>query len=156
MNITATLLIQVLAFVILIWLVNRKLWGPLSSMMEARQKRIEEGLAASDEGKKALERADQKVEEVIKEAKEQAAVVLHQAQQRASDVVEESKQKAADEAARILDSAKAEVEQEMSRAKEELRKSVSGLVVSGVEQILKREVKEADHQEVLSGLSAKL
>jgi len=155
-NITATLLIQIIAFVILIWLVNKKLWGPLSTMMEARQKKIEEGLAASEEGKKALEKAGQKADEALQEAKEQAAVVIHQAQQRANDIVEESKQKASEEADRILVSAKSEIEQEAGRAKEDLRKKVSGLVLSGVEQVLKREVKESDHQEILSDLGAKL
>ncbi|HID00334.1 MAG TPA: F0F1 ATP synthase subunit B, partial [Piscirickettsiaceae bacterium] len=33
MNINATLLIQIVAFILLIWFVNKVLWGPLTKLM---------------------------------------------------------------------------------------------------------------------------
>ena len=40
MNVTATLIGQIIVFALLIWFVNRFLWGPLTRVMEDRKQRI--------------------------------------------------------------------------------------------------------------------
>lgn len=152
MSINATLLIQIIAFVLLIWFVNKVLWGPLSKLMEDRQKRIADGLSAAEKGKHELELAEQKAKEILKDAKTQAQNVLSQAEKRGSEIVEDAKVKAGEEADRIKAAAQAELEQEVSRAREELRKEVSGLVVEGAEKILHKEVNAAAHNDMLQTL----
>ncbi|MBF6058791.1 MULTISPECIES: F0F1 ATP synthase subunit B [Thiomicrorhabdus] len=152
MSINATLLIQIIAFVLLIWFVNKVLWGPLSKLMEERQKKIADGLSAAEKGKHELELAEQKAKEVLKEAKAQAQNVLSQAEKRGSEIVEDAKVKATEEADRIKASAQAEIEQEVSRAREELRKEVAVLAISGAEKILSKEVNAAAHNDMLEAL----
>jgi F-type H+-transporting ATPase subunit b len=151
-SINATLLIQIIAFLLLIWFVNKVLWGPLSKLMEDRQKKIADGLSAAEKGKHELELAEQRAKEVLKEAKEQAQNVLSQAEKRGSEIVEDAKIKATEEADRIKASAHAEIEQEVSRAREDLRKEVSALVVSGAEKILHKEVDATAHNAMLETL----
>ena len=152
MSINATLIIQIIAFMALIWFVQKVLWGPLSKLMEERQKKIADGLSAAEEGKNALETAELKAKEVLKDAKSQAQVVLGQAEKRGSEIVEDAKVKATEEADRIKASAQAELEQEASRAKENLRKEVSALVIAGSEKILNKEVDAATHDDMLQSL----
>ncbi|MBO1923450.1 F0F1 ATP synthase subunit B [Thiomicrorhabdus xiamenensis] len=152
MSINATLLIQIIAFVLLIWFVNKVLWGPLSKLMEERQKKIADGLSAAEKGKHELELAEQKAKEVLKEAKAQAQNVLSQAEKRGSEIVEDAKVKATEEAERIKASAQAEIEQEVSRAREQLRKEVATIAVSGAEKILGKEVNAAAHNDMLEAL----
>jgi F-type H+-transporting ATPase subunit b len=151
-SINATLLIQIIAFIILVWFVNKVLWGPLSKLMADRQKKIADGLSAAEKGKHELELAEQKAKEVLKEAKAQAQNVLSQAEKRASEIVEDSKVKAAEEADRIKASAQAEIEQEVSRAREELRKEVASIAISGAEKILSKEIDAATHDAMLDTL----
>ncbi|BBP47102.1 ATP synthase subunit b [Thiosulfatimonas sediminis] len=152
MSINATLLIQIIAFVLLIWFVNKVLWGPLSKLMEERRKKIADGLSAAEKGKHELELAEQKAKEVLKEAKAQAQNVLSQAEKRGSEIVEDAKVKATEEADRIKASAQAEIEQEVSRAREQLRKEVASIAVSGAEKILNKEVNAAAHNDMLEAL----
>ena len=152
MSINATLLIQIIAFVLLIWFVNKVLWGPLSKLMEDRQKKIADGLSAAEKGKHELELAEKRAKDVLKDAKSQAQTVLSQAEKRGSEIVEDAKIKATEEADRIKASAQAEIEQEVSRAREELRKEVSELVVEGAEKILQKEVNPATHNQMLESL----
>ncbi len=152
MSINATLLIQMIAFVLLIWFVNKVLWAPLSKLMEDRQKKIADGLSAAEKGKHELELAEQKAKEVLKDAKTQAQNVLSQAEKRGSEIVEDAKVKAAEEADRIKASAQAEIEQEVSRAREGLRKEVASIAISGAEKILKKEVDAATHNDMLETL----
>lgn len=156
MNINATLLIQIIAFIALIWFVNKMLWGPLSKLMADRQKRIADGLSAAEKGKHELELAEKRAKEVLKDAKVQAQSILSQAEKRGSEIVEDAKLKASEEADRIKASAQAEIEQEASRAREELRQEVSALVVSGASKILHKEVDAAAHNDMLTALVKEL
>lgn len=156
MSITITLIAQVLAFTILIWLVNKHLWGPLSAVLEARQKKIADGLAASEKGLQEQEMAEKRAEEVVNEAKQQAAEIIAQAEARSSQVVEESKGKATEEADRIIAGAQAEIDQEVNRAKDGLRKQVAELAVAGASKIVGKEIDVSAHKAALKDLIAQI
>lgn len=156
MNITVTLFAQVFAFVLLIFFVNKVLWGPLSAMMAARQKRIADGLAEAARGKHEMELAAKRAAEILREAKEKAAEIITQSEKRGSELVEEAKGHAKAEADRILVGAKAEIEQEVYRAKEQLRMQVSAVALAGAEKILGREIDAKAHNDLLEKLVAEI
>lgn len=156
MNITVSLFAQIIAFVLLIWFVNKVLFGPLSGMMAARQKRIADGLAAAEKGKHEQELAEKRAKEVLHDAKTQASEIIAQAQKRSGEIVEEAKVSARDEGQRILTAAKAEIEREANQAREQLRSQVASLAVVGAERILKKEVNAAAHGDMLNELATKI
>ena len=156
MNITVTLFAQIIAFVLLIWFVNRLLWGPASKMLEDRQKRIADGLAASEKGKHELELAEKKAKEVLQEAKNRAGEIVAQAEKRANEMVEEAKGDARTEAERIVSAANAEIEREVNRAKEGLRAEVAGVAVAGASKILKKEIDAKAHDDLVKDLVAQI
>jgi len=155
-NITVTLIPQMIAFILLIWFVNKVLWGPLSEMMEARQKRIADGLAAAEKGKHEQELAEKRAKEVLQDAKNQAAEIIAQAQKRSSEIVEESKDNARAEGERIINASKAEIEREVAQAKEQLRSQLASVAVAGAEKILKKEINANAHSDMLNELAAKI
>jgi len=155
-NITVTLLAQMIAFILLIWFVNKVMWGPLSGIMEARQKRIADGLAAAEKGKHEEELDKKKAIGVLKEAKQQAAEVVAQGQKRASEIVEEAKETARTEGERIVTAANAEIEREINQAKEALRAQVASIAVAGAQKVLKREIDAKSHDALLNDLAAEI
>jgi F-type H+-transporting ATPase subunit b len=155
-DIGITLFAQVLAFVILIWLVNKYMWGPLNDVMEARRAKISDGLSASEQGKKDMELAVLQAEEVLKEAKQEAAGIINQAQTRSSQIVEEAKTTATEEADRVKAGAQAEIDQEVNRAKEALRKQVSDVALIRASKVLGKEIDASTHQDVLDDLVSQL
>lgn len=156
MNITATLLAQIVAFVLLIIFVNKYLWGPLTAMMAERQKKIDDGLAASEKGKHELELAEQNAQEKLNEAKNQAAEIIANSEKRASEIIEEAKAAARSEGERLLTAAKAEIDQEANRAKEELRGSVAAIAVAGAGKILNKEINESAHADLMNDLAKQI
>lgn len=156
MNITATLLGQMLAFVMLIIFVNRVLWGPVSKMLEDRQKRIADGLAAGEKGRHELELAEKRAKESLHDAKGKAGEIIALAEKRASEIVEQAKQDARAEAERIQASAKADLDKEVHRAKEVLRGQVSSIAVAGASKILKKEINAKAHEDLLKDLVAQI
>ncbi|NOX76144.1 MAG: F0F1 ATP synthase subunit B [Gammaproteobacteria bacterium] len=156
MNITVTLIAQMIAFGLLIWFVNKVMWGPLSGIMEARQKRIADGLAAAEKGKHEEERAKKKAMVVLKEAKDQASDIVAQGQKRASEIVEEAKDTARVEGERIVTAANAEIEREINQAREALRAQVASIAVAGAEKVLRREIDAKSHDALLNELAAEI
>jgi len=155
-NITVTLIAQMIAFIIMIWLVNKFMWGPVSGLLQARQKRIADGLAAAEKGKHEQELAEKRALEALKESKAQAADIIAQAQKRASEIVEDAKTNARGEADRIISAANAEIATEVNQAKEHLREQVSGLVVAAASQVLKREINAKAHEQIIKDVAAKI
>lgn len=156
MNINFTLIAQALTFAVLIWFTVTFVWPPLLRAIEKRQKDIADGLAAAQEGKSALEVAARKSELTISEAKEKAGEIISQAEKRGSQIVEEAKTSAKAEGDRIIAGAQAEIDQEVNRAKEALRGQVSSLAIAGAEKILRKEIDQKAHSELLAKLSAEL
>jgi len=155
-NITVSLFGQIVAFILLIWFVNKVLWHPLSTMMEDRRKRIAEGLAAGERGRHEQELAEKRAQQVIHEAKEQANEIILQAQRRGNEIVDESKDSARVEGERILISAQAEIEQEANRVKDELRSQVGTIAMAGAAKILDREIDKKAHTDLLKELVSQI
>jgi len=155
-NITATLLAQIVAFVLLIFFVNKYLWGPLTAMMAERQKKIDDGLAASEKGKHELELAEKGAVNKLKDAKNQAAEIIVQSEKRAGEIVEEAKANARAEGDRLVTAAKAEIDQEANRVREEIRGSVAAIAIAGAGKILNKEINESVHADLMNDLAKQI
>ncbi|MEN9433073.1 MAG: hypothetical protein RLZZ422_662 [Pseudomonadota bacterium] len=156
MNVTLTLIGQVIVFSILIWFVKGVLWEPMLKVLNDRKQRIADGLAAAEKGKHEEELARQKALEELKKAKADAAEIIAQAQRRAGEIVDEAKNAALEEAGRVKQAAQSELEQEVSRAREGLRAQVAQLAVAGAEKILGKEIDAAAHAKALDELAAQI
>ena len=156
MNITATLLVQLVAFAVLIFFVNRVLWKPLSKVMTDRQARIEQGLLAAEQGQEEKKAAEQKIQQMVDESKAQALDITNKAQQQANQIVKDAKEQAKVEADKVKVQADQELAQQVNHAKSELKTHVSALVMQGVKSVLDKEVDEKAHQAMLTKLTQSL
>ncbi|WP_166422478.1 F0F1 ATP synthase subunit B [Paraglaciecola sp. 20A4] len=156
MNINATLFGELLAFIFFVWFCMKFVWPPIMGAIEERQKKIADGLAASERGEKDLELAQEKATEQLKEAKTQAAGIIEQAKKRGTQIVDEETQRAHQERENIIAQGHAEIEAERNRAKEDLRKQVAALAVAGAERILERQIDAAAQSDIVAKLVAEL
>jgi F-type H+-transporting ATPase subunit b len=155
-SITATLIIQIIVFLILIWFTMKFVWPPVTAALDERSRKVAEGLSAADKAKAELNAANQRVEQQLAGARTDAAKRLADAERLAQQMIEEAKGRANDEGAKIIAAAKAEAAQELVKARESLREQVAALAVKGAEQILKREVNAGVHAELLTRLKTEL
>jgi F-type H+-transporting ATPase subunit b len=156
MDINASLIGQAITFAILVWVTMKLVWPPLVRALDERSKTIADGLAAAEKGKRELTLVEKRVAAEMDRAKQQAAEIVAQGEKRCAVMVEETKAKAKIEADRIIANAKAELDREVQRAKGELRAQVASLAVAGAEKILKRQVDQKAHADLLAALKARL
>ena len=156
MSFNLTLIAQAVAFALFIWFTVKFVWPPLLRAIETRQKTIADGLAAAEEGKRSLELSHKRADDEIKKARERAAELLAQAEKRGAQLVEAAKNTAKEEGNREKAAAKAEIEQAIQRAREQLRDQVASLAVAGAEKILRREVDQKAHADLLDSIKKQL
>ena len=156
MSFNLTLIAQAVAFALFIWFTVKFVWPPLLRAIETRQKTIADGLAAAEQGKRALEESSKQADASIAQGRSRAAEVITQAEKRAAQMIEEARNAAKEEGNREKAAAKAEIEQQVTRAREQLRDQVASLAVAGAEKILRREVDQKAHADLLDSIKKQL
>jgi len=155
-DLNATIIGQTIAMVVFVWLCAKYLWPHIIDALEERQKQIEEGLAAADKSVEKLQQAKAEADEIVADARKQATSILDQAHSRANEIVAEGKAAGVKERDRQLEAARAEIEQETNRAREDLRGQVSAIAIASAEKILRREIDDRQHQDILGKLASEL
>jgi len=156
MNINATLIGQAIAFFLFVVFCMKYVWPPILHALEERKKKIADGLAAGEHGKREQALAEDRAKDLLRKAKEQAGEIITRADKRATEIVEEAKGDARAEGGRLLTAAKAEIDQEVNRVKEDLRGQVVSVALAAASKVLEREVDETAHAELLNKLAAEI
>lgn len=156
MNLNATLFFQMIVFFILGWVTMRFVWPPITKAIEERREKIAEGLAAAEKGKSDLAQTQAKITAMEESAKAELHLRTTEAEKHGAQIIDQARQEAERERARIVEQARQEAEQEAQRVREALRDDVAKLAVQGASQILKREVDQKAHADLLAQLKAQL
>ncbi len=156
MNINATLIGQTIAFAFFVWFCMKYVWPPLMQVLNDRQKKIADGIAAAERAEQDLSLARTTSKAKLRKAREQAQAIIDQANKRATQIVEEAKQQARVEGDRLKAAAEAEIEQEANLARQALRSQVAALAVVGAERILGEQIDIAANSKLVDDLAAQL
>lgn len=156
MFINASLIVQMIVFLILVGFTMKYVWPPIVKALDERAAKIAAGLSAADKAKAELAGAEAQIAKELAQTKAESGKLISDAEKRAAAIVDAAKGRAEEEGAKILAAAKADAEQQVSRAREALREQVAALAVKGAEQILQKEVNAGVHAELLARLKTEL
>lgn len=120
---------QVVAFVIVAWILKRFAYQPVLQMLDERRKRIADSLAYAEKIKQELARTEASRQEVLNQANLQANKLIEEARAAAARVQEQETQKAVAAAEQIIAKAREAAAQDHARMLAELRREVGRLVV---------------------------
>jgi F-type H+-transporting ATPase subunit b len=156
MEINATLLGQLITFLLLVGFTMKYVWPPITKAMHDREKKIAAGLEASERSKRELELAEHKATTIVREAKQEASQIIDQAHKRSVQLVDEAKENARQEGKRILEHSQEEFAREVSQTKEMLRKQLAGLAIAGAEKIISRNLDATTNAALLDEFVAEI
>ena len=156
MSINATLFVQAIVFLILVWFTMTFVWPPIAKALDERAQKIADGLAAADKAKTELTAVNKRVEQELAQTRNETASRLADAESRGQAIIDEAKARATEEGNKIVAAARAEAEQQAIAAREALREQVAVLAVKGAEQILQKEVNAGVHADLLNRLKTEL
>ena len=135
-----TLVATVLSFLLLVWLLSAKAWGPLMKMMEERRTHIESMLSQAENERQQAEQIKREYQEEMRKARQEAQEVIAKATKvsevRAAEILAESHE----EAEKIKKSALVDIERERDRAISEVKAQVADLSVLVAEKIIRQKL----------------
>ncbi len=144
-----TLLVQVLAFIVLMLLLARYLYRPIQQVLEARTQRIEEGLKAAEEAQRQREAAGKEYEKKLDEARREGQALIEQVTARSEQLRKELEAKAREQADAMITKARGEIQQERKRAVEDLRRQVAELAVLAAGRVIAENLDAQTHRQLI-------
>ena len=140
---------QVIAFVLLTFFLRKFAFGPISAVLDERQKGIQDTLQEIAADRKSMEQARaeyaQRLAGIEAEAREHISHAVKQAQEEAAAILA----KARDEAVEQRNRAVMDIEQERKKAIVEIRSQMADLAVVAATRILEREINPSVHREMI-------
>jgi F-type H+-transporting ATPase subunit b len=151
-----SLLIQMINFLVLLFILWKLLYKPLVAQMDERsgaiKRSLDEAQAARLEAQREREEHAQKLQAAYGEAKAIRETALKEAAEEQRKLVDAAR----NEAARLIADARSEMEQDVRRARQELRQEVSDLAVTVAERLMRKSLREPDHRRIVDEEIARL
>ncbi|MDP9320384.1 MAG: F0F1 ATP synthase subunit B [Chloroflexota bacterium] len=142
-------LVAIVQFLILFFLLQRFLWGPIQKTLQARADRIREGLENAEAAKREREQMKTEVERLLAEARREAAAIAERATKAAEAAAAQIRAEAKAEGDRLRERAKADAEQLHQQALSQLRAEVASMAVLAASKILGKEVDANTHRALI-------
>jgi len=130
-------LFQLVTFLIVLLIFKRWILPPINKTMDARRKTLEESLQNARKAKEDLEKAEARVEEMLKKGRLSADSVIKGAQEEYKGIVAKAEAAASEQAQRVMADAKDQISQEHNKLREELKGELADLVILTTEKVLR-------------------
>jgi F-type H+-transporting ATPase subunit b len=142
-------LVAIVQFLVLFFLLQRFLGGPIQQTLQARADRIREGLALAEAAKRDRTAMKAEVERLLAEARREAAAIAERATRAAEAAGAEIRAEAKADADRLRERARADAEQLHQQALSQLRAEVAAMAVLAASKILGKEVDANAHRALI-------
>ncbi|MGB6770463.1 MAG: F0F1 ATP synthase subunit B [Candidatus Dormiibacterota bacterium] len=140
LSLNLTFLVEIVVFLVLLYLLSRYVFPPVNNALRARQQLIARSLSEAEEARREVEEAKKKERADLAEARHQAQEILDRAQKLGEELREELRQKGREEQEAMLTRARAELAQEREKAVSQLRNQVADLVLMATTKVLQEEL----------------
>lgn len=130
------LIIQTVAFLVLLWFLAKFVYPPLTRMLEKRDKAIEAGVKAAGEAEKKAAEAQEETAKLLKKARKDASDIVAIAKDEAVAMAAAADTKAKERTERLIADAHAQVEKDVVAARKALHNETIELVAMATEKVV--------------------
>lgn len=145
----ATLIVELIAFLIVLWVIGHFVLPRLTEALDKRAAQIKTQLEAADEAQADASRADDDRRAALEQARQQAREIVATANQTAEQVRTDAQARGQAEYDRIVANADVEIALARQRAVEEAAARMGEVVMEVVERIIGREVNADVHHDLI-------
>lgn len=146
------LAVQAVAFVVLVWALNKWVYPVFARILDERQAKIDASTKAADEAQAAADAADESVKELMKKARRDAAEIVSTARSEASAMVDDAEEKAKLRSETMIESARTDIANQMTDARNELRNEMVDLVEHATKKIIGSQADSIDKRVIKDAL----
>jgi len=139
-SLNATLIIQIINFIFLMWFLNKFLFKPVLKILDERKNRVESDFRKAKELEEKIKEGFEKYNMELENAKSEGANLKLKARDEATKVLNEKIEKAKMEANNYLNQFKQEMEKNKKDLKVQLEKDIENLAKTLCSTLLGREI----------------
>ena len=143
------LIVQLIAFTIVMLTLNAWVYQPMLDMMESRKKKIAQGLEDARVAADARANAEKDAAKIVADAQAEAGKVVREATERAEVAAKDVRAAAEGEAAKAREAAMAEAELERGRILGDLRGQVAALAIAAANKLVGEALDEKKQRALL-------
>jgi len=144
-----TFFIQIVAFLILYFLLQKFAFGPLFGMMEKRRQLVKDQIQTAENSRKQAEQLLEEQKQALQQTRKEAHDIIEQARQTSSKQADEIVAAARKEADRLKDEALKDIENEKNKAVAALRSQVSAMSVLIASKIIEKQIDEKTQNDLV-------
>ena len=148
-SLNATTLLTIINFLILVYILKKLLWGPLTHFLDERGRKVEGAIREAEEKMREAEELRKQGEIALQEARAQARGIVDKAVAAAQEEARRIREEAKRQAEGFLRQAQRELEAQAEQVRRELRREAAELSVLLAGRILKKKLSPEDHEEIL-------
>lgn len=154
--VTEQILTQIVGFLIMLWVLKKIFWKPISNVMEERQRLIAAEFDFIQKQKDEIKMLDEdyrtKMKNIEQEAKNKIQEGVEKGEKIALELEEETRKKATE----ILNKAQEEVQHEIARAKTQLKSEIVNMSIAATEKLIRESLNKEKHQKLIEDAIEKL
>jgi F-type H+-transporting ATPase subunit b len=145
----ATFVVELLAFLLVLAFLAKRVLPPINKALETRQEAIARNIKDAEEANKRAHDLEEQQHQALEEARQEARALRDAATKVGEQLKVELQKKGEEEYQRLVARAGADIEASTRKAAEELRGQVAELVLAVVERVLVEGITLADQQQLV-------
>ena len=149
MNLNATLIFEVISFLILVAILAKYAYRPLLKFLDERSGQVKATLEEAEKKKIEAEKKLSLSQKELDWARGQALAIQESAKRQSEELGEKILGEAEKKASSLITQSRKDILQETQQAKINLRTFIAGVSVSIASKILKREINEKDDSRII-------
>ncbi len=145
----ANLIFQIIAFLILIWALNKYAFGPVMRTLDARAERIRQSMNTAEQIERDMAETQRRNQAILDEARREAQGIVVRSREAGDELLARAREEATAQRERELERARQQIRAETEQAKEELRREFADLTVLAASRIVRQELDPAKHMQLI-------
>lgn len=147
---------QIVNFTIILFILKKFFYKPITKALEDRKKRIEESLKNADEIEIKLQKTEEQTAKVLEGATQNAKNIIQEAKAQAQRITDQTILEARQTQEETLQAARAQIEMQKEEMKKQLEKENLILVTEVVKKVLGRSLKDKEKRELTAKAAAEI
>ncbi|MDR0956012.1 MAG: F0F1 ATP synthase subunit B [Candidatus Nomurabacteria bacterium] len=130
------LILQIIAFVILVVILAKFVYPPIAAMLDRRDKLIEDSVKSAKDADARAKKAAADVEAELKQARDEAADIVASARSQSQQMLTDAEKEAQLRADNTVEAARQQLARDVEAARQTLRDETAGLVAAATGKVV--------------------
>lgn len=135
---------QIVAFLIMLWVLKKYLWHPLLSLMDERTRAIQTSFRQADEKNQLADLRLEEYDKKISEIKDEGQNIIQAAVKESQTIAQQIQQEAQRKAHEVLNRAQEQAKLDLTKARIELKKEIVDISFNALEKLVKAKLTKED------------